>query len=198
MKHLSEKRFLFWIVSFFIAVSVSCVRNPVQRRNTDSVQGIVSTLFRVEGKVEGQSIRGVRAYFQTDNRGKFMVNLLTAMNSPISTVFFDGERLTVVNYHSRTFYVDKTFPFSPGPGIPFHFDISSLASFYREGEKVSKGMTRSYSWGKLILTEKRNIVVLFNDGSNLLLTPLSEPKKQKGVLLFLKIPPQYRQIDAKD
>ncbi|RLE18725.1 MAG: hypothetical protein DRJ08_05670 [Acidobacteria bacterium] len=198
MKHLSEKRFLFWISSLCLILTVSCVRKPVENVNPAENGQIVSTFFRVEGKVGAQSIHGVRAYFQADSRGNFMLNLLTAMNSPVSTVFFDGKSLTVVDYRSKAVLTDKTPPFSLGPEIPFHLDIASLAGFYKRGLTEGQGLTQTFSWGKLILTEKRRIVVLFNDGSNLLLTPLSAAKKRKGSLLSLKIPQHYRQIDAKD
>ncbi|NOZ12352.1 MAG: hypothetical protein GXO69_01735 [Acidobacteria bacterium] len=198
MKHLSEKKSLFWIISLFLFLPVSCVRHPVRQINTHVDRRITSTFFRVEGKINGQSVHGVRAFLQTDSSGDFMLNLLTAMNSPLSTVFYDGKSLTVVDYRSRTYYVDRTLPFSPGPGFPFRFDIVSLAEFYRRGVAGQGGRTQTYSWGKLILTGELRIVALFNNGSNLLLTPLSKPEKRGGGPLVLKIPSAYRQLNEKN
>ncbi len=198
MKHLSRKRFLFWVGSSVLLLTFSCVRQPVQTAAAPGSETVVATLFRVEGQVNTQSIHGIRAYLQVDSSGHFMVNLLTAMNSPLSTVFFDGKMLTVVDYRSKAVLVDKTAPFEIGGSIPIQLDIGALAGFYREALHSKDGFTRSFSWGKLVQTSKLRIVALFNNGSRLLLTPLSDPVSRKGSRLSLKVPPGYRRLNETD
>lgn len=195
MKHLSKKRFLFWISSICLFLAVSCARKPVQNMAVSVPGSIVSTLFRVEGQVDGQSIHGIRAYLQVDTDGHFMVNLFTAMNSPLSAVFYDGESLTVVDYRSKSVVLDKSFPFDVGASIPFRLDVPALADFYEHALKEKGAYTKTFPWGKLLQTPNLRIVGLFNDGSRLLLTPLTEPKKRDGTKLSLKIPSTYRRID---
>lgn len=195
MKHLSKKRFLFWISSTCLFLAVSCVRKPVRNMAVGVSGSIVSTLFRVEGQVDGQSIHGIRAYLQVDTGGNFMVNLFTAMNSPLSAVFYDGKSLIVVDYRNKAAVLDKSAPFEVGASIPFRLDVPALADFYEHALKEKGAYTQSFSWGKLLQTPNLRIVGLFNDGSRLLLTPLSEPKTRRGTELSLKIPSTYRRID---
>lgn len=198
MKHLSEKRFLFWASSICLFLAVSCVRKPVQTYAVGESGSVVSTLFRVEGQVDGQSIHGIRAYLQVDINEHFMVNLFTAMNSPLSTIFYDGNSLTVVDYRNKAVIVDKKAPFEADTGIPFDLDVAALAKFYQEALKAGGEYTQTFPWGKLLQTPNLRIVGLFNNGSSLLLTPLSAPTTRKATALFLKIPPSYRQIDGTD
>ncbi|NOY22017.1 MAG: hypothetical protein GXO70_00715, partial [Acidobacteria bacterium] len=176
MKHLSRKRFLFWISSICLLLAVSCIRKPVQTQGAGESMSVVSTLFRVEGQVDGQSIHGIRAYLQVDTKKHFMVNLLTAMNTPLSTVLYDGKSLTVVDYRNKVVIVDEKAPFEAGSGIPFSLDIAALAGFYEQALIAKGTYTQTFHWGKLLQTPNLRIVGLFNDGSRLLLTPLSAPK----------------------
>ncbi|PJB83063.1 MAG: hypothetical protein CO090_01780 [Acidobacteria bacterium CG_4_9_14_3_um_filter_49_7] len=198
MKHLSRKRSLFWISSICLLLAVSCVRKPVKTQAVGISGTVVSTLFRVEGQVDGQSIHGIRAYLQIDTSKHFMVNLFTALNTPLSAVFYDGKSLTVVNYRDKSVIVDNSAPFEAGSGIPFRLDIEALADFYGHSLKSKGAYTQTFPWGKLLQTPNLRIVGLFNDGSRLLLTPLSEPKTRNATLLSLKIPPTYRHIDGTD
>lgn len=194
MKHLSEKRFLFWAGSICLLLAVSCVRKPVQTHAGGESGNVTSTFFRVEGRVDGESIHGIRAYLQVDRNGHFMVNLFTAMNSPLSAVYFDGNSLTVVDYRNKAVIVDRKKPFDAGPGIPFRLDMAALAEFYKEALKTGGEYTQTFSWGKLLQTPNLRIVCLFTDGSNLLLSPLSKPETRKTTLT-LKIPSAYRRVD---
>ncbi len=198
MWHLSGKKFLFWIGSSCLLLTFSCVRRPTQAPNLVETGKVVYTLFRVTGRVNGQSLSGIRAYLQVDSTGAVMVNLLTALNSPLSVIYYDGNRLVLVDYRARRVFIDRTSPFNLGPEVPFPIDIVSLAKFYRKTLKRNDVGTETFSWGKLLRTANGQIVALFNNGSRLLLTPLSGPKSKKGARLSLKIPAGYRQTNAGD
>jgi len=191
MKRPSAESWRFWIGSLAVLLTVACTRTPDLRPET--AKGIISTLFRVEGSVGEETIRGARMYLHAGPKGEYLMVVLTLTNAPVLAVSSNGSTASVVNYRERTAEVDLPVE-QLIERLPFPIRPDELTAFYRLSIQTGKPATRKTAWGTIMVTDRGRVVVLGRNGDRLLLTPIKGPETNAIETLALPIPAGYRLI----
>ncbi len=192
-----NRRFDSWIASLLLiplCLSFSCSRVPESTAVVDG-EDVIATLFKVDGVVANERIQGLRAYLLVNSRNEFVLTLMTAMNSQLATIYYNGRSSVLVDYRNRTAYRDLHPPFDFQGVLQFKVDLRELVQFYRNAYLKGIPSRNRYDWGVAYLNERGDLVGMLEDGSRLLLSPVDPPTRKQMELPRLQIPEGYRVLD---
>lgn len=194
---LLSRRFAFWTAEcllFLLAGAVGCTRIPDAKPVADPDR-VIATLFKVDGVVSDEHVRGLRAYLLVNRENQFVLSLMTAMNTQLAAIRYDGDSGLMVDYRNRTAYRDLHPPFDFQGVFRFRVDLAELVSFYREAYLSGKPFRRTHNWGITFLNDQGDLVAMLQDGSRLLMSPVKPPSQKSMALPALGIPEGYRVLD---
>ncbi len=194
---LLSRRFASWIASLSLIAacfSFSCNRIPETMALSDTGD-VVATLFKVDGVVSDEHVRGLRAYLLVNNRHEFVLTLMTAMNTQLAAIYYDGKSGILVDYRNRIVYRDLHPPFDFQGVLSFKVDLRELTTFYRKAFLKGIPAKRRYDWGVAYLNNRGDLVGVLEDGSRLLLSPVNPPARKQMELPTVHIPEGYRVLD---
>ena len=150
-----------------LLIETACVKAPVSGKSE-----IYSTLFSFSAKIENNSYHSLRIYINSDLKRKITMNILLPTNKLVANVFYDGQKLIIVDYRSRIAYIDSKKPFNLKRVTGFNIPVEEFVKFYNKCFLKKECNYKKAGDFKFIVNSKSEIAILGKQG-NVLLKPLS-------------------------
>ncbi len=171
-----------------LLIETACVKAPVSGKSE-----IYSTLFSFSAKIEDNLYHSLRIYINSDLEKKITMNILLPTNKLVANVFYDGQKLIIVDYRSRIAYIDNKKPFNLKRVTGFNIPVEAFAKFYNNCFLKKECNYKKAGDFKFIVNGKSEITVLGKQG-NVLLKPLSGIVKGGVKVLKEVIPEGFKVI----
>ncbi len=165
-----------------LLIDIACVKPPVSGKGK-----VYSVLFSLSARVDGKAYSSLRVYINSDLKNRIGLSVLLPTNKLVANVYYNGERLIVVDYNSKVAYIDNKKKVNLERWMGFKLPLNAFRDFFNNCYLQEKCNYREVGDYRFIVNEKREIVVLGKKG-NIFLKPLSKVYKGKIKYLEEKIP----------
>ena len=174
-----------------LLIDIACVKPPVSGKGE-----IYSVLFSFSASVNGKSYSSLRVYINSDLKDKISISVLLPTNKLVANVYYDGERLIVIDYNRKVAYIDNKKKVNLEKWMGFKLPLNAFKDFFNNCYLQKKCNYREVKNYKMIVNAKKEIVILEKKG-NVLLKPLSKIVKGKMNYIEKKIPKGFEVMYVK-